>query len=332
MNRPALDARRRGPLALALVLASLAASGPRPAAALPPDPWDSARDPAVAVIEQKLDEAAERLDEAAATRSEIVRRRIVVEARDLLESLGRLTRPTRARLLLGRAYSMLDDDARVIATLAPALAADPDAPDAAQAFFELAVAYARADRPRDEIAAYDRLLERQHEPGWRHVPLSNRAESRAKIGDFVGAVADYRASIALAPDDALPRWGLAVALDRTGDLARALEEGGHALAVDAGSSSVLDRPGVFFVPAYERWWYHALRQLTAASRAQALDERSAHLETAARLWQLFVEQAPSSDRWVPLARARMKHCENQLARLRSRARPARAPTRAPTRK
>jgi tetratricopeptide (TPR) repeat protein len=290
------------------------------AGAAPPDHWDRARSPSALAEAKIIDDVTDQLEQIQSTRDQNVLRGLVSESRAALDRLGPAAAATpRARFLQGLVLRLLGDDSGLIAVLAPVVKEFPEHPLVVRALFDLAVAYAKVDRPRDEVEAYDRLLELESDPGWRSTVLSNRAESRAKLGDTTGAIADYQASIQLASSAVLPRWGLAVIYDRQGDLARALEEGGFAWELDHSEPSRLDRDNVFFVPGYDRWWYHGLRQMAAARRAEGLDERLQRLERAARFYELYVSQAPSFERWVPLAKARVKLCEAQIARLRKQA-------------
>ena len=54
-------------------------------------------------------------------------------------------------------------------------------------------------------------------------------------------------------------------------------------------------PGVFFVPAYEQYWYEAL---SAAARAQMLDDAPSSIllwETAVVKWAAYVAMAASDE-------------------------------------
>lgn len=292
---------RWAPWALAFLLVTSSA------AAEPLDRWDLARHPGLEREERVLDEAADRLEDARATRSTMLRQQAASEARALLDRIGGAkAQDERARYLYGWALSVLSDDSGVIAALEPLRTQAFLHPMGIGVMFELAVAYAKVERFRDEIAIYNRLLEENDYPGSRHTILSNRGESRAKVGDFAGAVADFEQAIALKPDESLSRWGLVVVLDRWGDLSRALKEGGFAWDIDHGSHSRLDGPGVFFVPPQDKWWYHAVRRFSAAYRTSEPEERLGHLLAADRFYELYLAQAPSSDPWVSLARARRK--------------------------
>jgi tetratricopeptide (TPR) repeat protein len=286
----------------------------------PPDHWDLARSPGAERAERLTDEAEDKLAEAAATPSAMLRQQLAAEARSLLEQLGGdRARDLRARFLYGHALHSLDDDSAVIAALEPLVAVAFDHPVGIRVMFDLAVAYAKVERFRDEVRTYDRLLEAEDSPGLRSTVLSNRGESRAKLDDFPGAVADFRQVIAGDPMNVLARWGLAVVLDRWGDLSGALEEGGFAWDIDQHTPSMLDRAGVFFVPAHDKWWYHGVRRLSAAHRATSATERLGHLQAADRFYEMYLAQAPSTDRWVPLARSRRKRIEQQVLAARKQA-------------
>jgi tetratricopeptide (TPR) repeat protein len=300
---------------------------PRTTLANPPDRWDLIRDPSSARHERLLDEATEHLEEADSLRNPLLRQQAATEARALLEQLGGSRSPDqRVRYLLGHALHVLDDDSGVIAALGPLFTSAFDHPLGIQVMFDLAVAYAKAERFRDEVGVYDRLLDATDRPGLRSTILANRGESRAKLDDFPGAIDDFRKVIALDPMNALARWGLVVTLDRWGDQARATEEGGFAWDLDRGSASILDRAGVFFVPAHDRWWYHAVRRLGAAHRATSPEERLGQLRLADRHYEMYVASAPSTDRWVPLAQARRKQLAARIAAASKQA-PSRPPPR-----
>ncbi|MCS6898571.1 MAG: hypothetical protein RMJ98_01895 [Myxococcales bacterium] len=285
--------------------------------ASPPDRWDLARSPGAERAERLLDEAEDKLAEAASMSNPLLRQQLATEARSLLDQLGGTrAQDLRARLLYGHALHLLDDDSAVIAALEPLVEVAFDHPLGIQVMFDLAVAYAKVERFRDEVRIYDRLLEAEDGPGLRSTVLANRGESRAKLDDFQGAVEDFRQVIGADPMNALARWGLAVVLDRWGNLSGALEEGGFAWDIDQGTLSILDRSGVFFVPAHDKWWYHGIRRLAAAHRATAASERLAHLRAADRFYEMYLAQAPSTDRWAPLARARRKQIEQRMIAVR----------------
>lgn len=297
----------------------LVASGAS-AQSTPPDRWDRARDASAMHDERVLEEASDLLEDASTQPDPRQRQQAAGEARSLLEQIGgSKARDQRVRYLYGHALHVLDDDSSVIAALAPLMRTAFAHPVGIYVMFDLAVAYARVEKFREEIDVYNRLLEAVDRQGLRYTILANRGESRAKLDDFAGAVEDFRKVLDAQPTNSLARWGLVVTLDRWGDLASALQEGGFAWDLDQGDRSVLDKSGVFFVPSYDKWWHHALRQLSASQRVQGVEEKMAHLQAADRYYELYLASAPSVERWVPLAKARRKMIAGRLEALRKAA-------------
>src|SRR5690606_13296059 len=106
----------------------------------------------------------------------------------------------------------------------------------ADALRALAICYARLGRHDEEIAAYAEALVIEPHADVRAVLLANRAEAFMVRGDILSAVRGYRQSLQEAPgSDAAPTtlWGLAVALDRSGDFSGALERIALARTYDA---------------------------------------------------------------------------------------------------
>jgi tetratricopeptide (TPR) repeat protein len=300
--------------AIALVLAALVT--PSTASGAPPDAWDAARRPDAAAQAQVVDAAETLLDQADVTRHDRVRHDLAAAARSMLDQIHAAEgNDPRAVFLLGHALHLLSDDTRAIQVLAPAVERWPEHPGNAQALFpDLAVAYARASMPKEEIHTYDMYLERQPAPHGRQIALSNRAESKLKLGDLEGAIRDYRASLEIDGSEPLARYGLAVTLDRSGDLGHALEEAALADQNDRRFHiSRLEDGGVFFVPEYDRYWYYALREMARAYKSPRAVDRRDHYSNAVAWWQLFVSRALGDDRWLPLAQARLKHCETRVA-------------------
>ncbi len=295
--------------------------------ALARDRWDDARDPAgekraadLATARRMLDQI-EGFDGRTPTQRRL-RRDLLQSLRQTLTTMGAESSPEPAlTFLLGRVLHELDDDGATIRVLAPAVARHPDHPQATGAYLDLAFAFARTRKPEREIEMYDLYLERQLHPRARQIALSNRAETNMKLGKLALAIDDYREAI-LVVDEPLARWGLALTLDRTGDLSAALAEAGRALAIDDPVLSAFDGPNVFFVPDYERSWYHALRAAAQARASELPEHRRERWETAAAMWAEFEARATSDDPWLELARQRRAYAEAQSKTQKAR-RPAR---------
>jgi tetratricopeptide (TPR) repeat protein len=334
---------RVGPVLLALSLAGAAAasaapaerSGPGSAAsanlgagatfasngtAHAPTVWERAADPARGTAEHVHRSVEKLLAEAEALRwhTPMAEERLTL-ALHLLEGADAIdSADLRLRFDLGRVLSLLGEDERAAAALENSLRTAPDDPQAADAYFKLAVSYARLGRPSEEIAAYDEYLRRETNPVDRAIALSNRAESRMVEGDLTQAVVDYRASIALSADNVLAHWGLAVALDRTGDRAGGLNEAKIAIGYDPLDQLLGDRSTVFFVPPYDRYWYEGLG---AMARAEMIDDPGTSIlwwETAMAKWSEYAAAASEHDRWVPLAKQHKTQCGRALADARKK--------------
>ena len=210
----------------------------------------------------------------------------------------------RLRFDYGRVTSLLGDERRAAPVLESALRERPNHPLAAEAFFSLAICYAKLDRPSEEIVAYDEFLLRETHPGDRAGALSNRAEAHMLIGQLAPAIADYRAALEIRPDSSLIHWGLAVALDRNGDTPGALLEANLAIRFDPLDQE-LSSPNVFFMPPYDHYWYEGMG---AMARALQIDDAATSVlwwETAVAKWgsvRVVRHQRRSLDRACPSAR------------------------------
>ena len=192
-----------------------------------------------------------------------------------------------------------------------------------RAWSELAIELARLGRPEAEIAAYDRALELEPDAVDRARLLSNRGEARMLKGDLTLAIDDYRAALvwlAAAPPplafELTPStlWGLAVALDRDGDLPFATQHVALARNYDPADEQI-HGPGWFYVPAYDEAWYRALGELTTARTAPSASSKRDAYERAATAWRDYLARAPTDDRWRALAMARIDLCERERVSL-----------------
>jgi tetratricopeptide (TPR) repeat protein len=139
--------------------------------------------------------------------------------------------------------------------------------------FELGILYTREARFREAQAEYERALRLRLEVEGDSAVLGNLAEVTMLAGDLERSVRLYERAIGEGSSDQrlLSLWGLAVALDRLGERARAIESAQEALRSDQRPMHVLEQGGVFFVPAHERHYYRGLgfqaqAQLAASSR------------------------------------------------------------------
>lgn len=245
---------------------------------------------------QLLAMAVRTLDRADAANSPDIRPRALLGR--VIARMAQLSPPDQERELLGRATRVLEE----------AIAAAPDDLVAIEARFTLAVAWARLGQPRKEIAVYHELLEREPSRQERAVILMNQAEAFMVLGDLDRSVAGYRGSVRLAGDQPLAHWGLAVALDRSGDNPGAVAAAATALTFDPEASALHD-PNVFFMPAYDRFWYDALGAMARARQERDPELARLWWKAAAAFWGRYAEQASDDDRWASAAASRRKLCE-----------------------
>lgn len=240
-------------------------------------------------------------------------------ARELLEGAGAERSPDpQVRFQLGEILHLLHDDARAVKVFETVVVV-PSAPQTirAEAYSQLAEAYTRLGRFDDEIRAYDAALRFEAQPFARARLLANRAESYMALGDITAAVDGYREAMGLlsAPIELFTLgpttlWGLAVALDRSGDLEGALESIRLARSYDPLDKN-LNGPGWFYVPDYDKYYYQALGHWSAARRAELPAARAEEYLSAAAHWQEYLDSAAPSDRWVGVARARLRQTEKE---------------------
>ncbi len=342
-------------VAMAVALVDLIGGSAR--AETPPSVWDVAKDPAERdrwalhmrverLMHPPVGEGALRLDDELRLEA----------ARAMLEEADAAHSPdVRLRFDLGIAYSALgslqrrnDMQEKVVAVLAPALASadsleDPAATGALEA---LVYAYAKLDRPHDELETWRRYIPRLVDDRVRATAMMNMGEAEMRLGRVDDALGTFREVVRLCGElpntpgvgstYVLALWDVAVALDRSGDPRGALETAAKAAHVDLGGRTgaylIAKDPDVFFVPDWERLWYLALG---AASEAREVDDaRDAAVLWAAaeRSWGQYVARAAATgahDPWMAIARVRLDNARAQRVGAEQRA--AKLPPRAPTR-
>jgi len=130
-------------------------------------------------------------------------------------------------------------------------------------------------------------------------------------------VRGYRDSLAATPSIATLRygvtthWGLAAALDRSGDLSAALDHIRVARTYDPGDLRI-NGADWLFVPLHDEHWYHALGHWQRARAASTSEERLAAYREAIHAYTRYIEHAANNDRWVVLAEQRQRQCEHEL--------------------
>jgi tetratricopeptide (TPR) repeat protein len=299
----------------------------------PPNAWEVAKDPAILAryrlhleVQGKLIPA---LDEDE-VHDRMVRGMLYESARSELEDASAATSPDpRLRYDLGEVYLRLDRFQQAIDVLKPALAMFPTGDGADAAWLDLAFAAAHLDQAKQERDAYDAFLKEAVRPRQELDILSNRAEAEMHLGHLEEAISGYRDVIERVEHArfgtqndfkclVLARWGLAVALDRSGDPTGAEREAFVATQEDPSERLIGDTVDVFFVPRYERDWYLALGRIQHAKHAQNARTALAYWDGAVDAWSDYVTQASKGDRWLALAKAHLTSAKDARKRASDR--------------
>jgi tetratricopeptide (TPR) repeat protein len=184
---------------------------------------------------------------------------------------------------------------------------------------ELGILHTRLEQYADAAAEYERSIGHALDESDASRAWLNLAEVTMLSGDVALAVRRYERSIELereagAGTGVLGLWGLAVALDRLGEHTRAVEEAGAALAAGGGTMEVLRSDAVFFVPAYEIYWYEALGNEAMAAAAASREDRVAALGQARAEIDRFLAEGGDRSRWADTARENSRRLAQEIAR------------------
>lgn len=335
MTRGALD------VAPIVAIALVCAAG---TAHAEPSIWARAKNPRVASEAEaiaKTDRAVSR--DYSLSRTAMTFRRATL-LRRTLSSLRRAKAPSsknpQLRYRLAQVYYRLHDVDPNLKHIEAAtehyefVVAAPDVPRTmrARALMSLAICHARLGRHGDEVAAYNHAIAIQPDPISHAVLLANQAEGLMARGRIVPAVRGYRASLRATPSPLMiesgvtTMWGLAVALDRSGDLDRALENVRRARSYDPGDVRI-NGPGWFYVPSYDEHWYEALGHWQIARDAKAPHVKREAYDAAIASWRAFVGSARTDDPWLRIADFRLTQCEDEKRRALERLELDQDPTR-----
>jgi tetratricopeptide (TPR) repeat protein len=200
-----------------------------------------------------------------------------------------------ARLLLGKALALREaraggaeseqQNARAIAAF-EALRRQAPLYEAEEVALSLGNVHMRAGEFSRAVAEYTRALAMSTDDADQAMLLGNLAEATMMGGDLTRALAFYERALRVGQDEGrvLALWGGAVALDRMGEHGEALARALRALREDRAPFAVLRQSGVFFVPAYESYYYEALGALALAGAERESNESLAQTLLRARSW------------------------------------------------
>jgi tetratricopeptide (TPR) repeat protein len=226
------------------------------------------------------------------------------------------------RFRLASLHGQLKQWDKAVPLLESIVRANPPAPLRAAALADLGVAYSEVRRIEEAIAAYTEALRIQPIAHERARLLQNRAEGYMQLGDTSAAITGYRAGLALLSADYMlgsnagstMLWGLGVALDRTGDLDSGLDSIRIARIYDQEDRG-LNSESWSYVPPYDQHWYEALGHWQVARKPDVLTSVRVHAYARAlSSWDEWVQNAAAhDDKWLPLAKVRLKQCEKERA-------------------
>ncbi len=166
-----------------------------------------------------------------------------------------------------------------------------------------------AREPEPAIGEIARSLPLIWDSRTRSELFRRRGDARMALGDVRGSLGDYRA--ALGADDsarsrALARFGIGLALERSGNLPEAFRElelarlsAPRVFGVELG---VLSMPGVFAYRSEDVPYALALAEQSLALTATEPDIARAACERAVQAFREFLSQAKAADPWLERAR------------------------------
>ena len=240
--------------------------------------------------------------------------------------LARLPEPEDPRLAVAMAHALVSarlgrggEAERLLERALPAL---PEGSLRAWAYFELARARTeRGDRAgaRD---ALDRVLELAVDAERRSLAFYARAQAESALGELERAARDFEAATSTATEELVrlrARYGVAVTLERRGDLPGALALLEPVIAVRLPLSHYpaedpLELPGGFD-PPYEVHYVKALVALSRARKAEEAPERRAAYEQVVAESDAYTAAAPLDSPWRGHARALSERAKAELRRL-----------------
>jgi hypothetical protein len=179
--------------------------------------------------------------------------------------------------------------------------------------------------PELVIPEIDRALPLIWDSRTRSDLFRRRADARMARGDVRGALSDYRA--ALRADDssrrnALARFGIGLALERSGNLPAAFAElrlarlaAPRVFGVELG---VLALPGVFAFRTQDVRYVAALAEQSLLGGAADPDAEAASCERAMAAWREYVAESKTEDPWLDRARRHLSDVSARCEQLRER--------------
>lgn len=309
----------------------------------PPSAWDMARDPDTQArwsmhvrVQRLLVPPPDEDVPIPIVRDEQMELRLEAARALLEESRAEQSPDRRLRYDLGTVYRLLGDRQgrrdmyeAAVRVLGPATADVSDGEGLTGALESLVYAYAKLNRPRDELATWHRYIPRLLDDRVRATAMMNMGEAEMRLGRVDDAAGTFREvlrlcgglpnSVGVSQTYVLDLWDLAVALDRSGDPQGAMEYATQ--AVHMNGIAMLESDTVFFVPDWEKLWYEALGAMARARDEKDPGDVVRYWMRAEAKWDEYIEQADGDgkDPWVAIARVRRDRTHRELEAAKKRA-------------
>jgi tetratricopeptide (TPR) repeat protein len=311
--------RRAQLLAVTLLLLARAAQAE-------PTLWQRALDPGALARSHARRRAEQLFDHATNARADPqTLQDLSLGSAALMELSGGARRDPWQAVLLGRV--LLDAqpgrEQEAIVLIESGLLALPDSDFKRASLFDVGLGAMLSGDMDHANKAFTAALALAWDPDYRASIHRNRGKARMLSGHLLEAVTDFRAAVRLARGVevmALSRFGLGVALERSGDYPQAMQEIARGVAVRLPvppypSESVLDLPTLRWVPEYDVHYFRALAAMSEADSADSVAVSREHYEAALESWEQYVPAAEAqADRFLPNALRRRQRCLEALGR------------------
>lgn len=297
-----------------------------PTAAAEPTIWRRALEPGAAVQHKARLRAEQLFEQATDARADPnILHDLSLGSAALMELSGGARRDPWQAVLLGRL--LLDAqpgrEPEAIRLIESGLAALPDSDFKRASLFDVALGAMLSGDMEHATRAFTAALALAWDPDYRASIHRNRGKARMLSGHLTEAVADFRAAVRLARGVevmALSRFGLGVALERSGDYPQGMQEIARGVAVRLPvppypSESVLDLPTLRWVPEYDVHYFRALAEMSEAESADSVALAHDHYQAALESWEQYIVAAEAqADRFLPNALRRRQRCLEALGR------------------
>lgn len=285
-----------------------------------PTLWERARDPELAVAERVLVRLERVLGGLGEEGDESVAERLVPAEPTGAPGVD----DPRVRLLLARVELDLDRADVASAIAKNVLARISGSAPWLEAEARATLALAARDSAEDAIGLVTLALSFVVEPSVRAALLRQRGAAELCLGRSDRALEDYRGALLAGGDsrqELSSRVGLALALERSGDLPAALQE----LRIAKASATRREAERLFTSEAFpfrpqDAAYASALTALAVAKRASDPSDAASAYRSAAADFDRFVTIAPPDDPLLPLSRRRRDEAGKESERLETLAR------------